>query len=163
MVLTVVDFDANILSLVSREDSTIHAVEQSCLHRWHKVARDDAADDGIDKEEIVILVVLIPLHLRESRLRHEFVDVNIARKRIHPKVNLTKLSPSPRLFLVAIAAFSRRANRFTKWNLRIVCFQLHFVASAAMVLVALALVAAWLTPRLAAPSDAPPEILAEGA
>ncbi len=45
-------------------------------------------------------------------------------------------------------------------------YELHFITSAALVLVAVALVAAWLTPRLAAPADRAsggPEMAVEGA
>ncbi len=129
MVLAEVDFDADILHAVSGNHAALQPVAEPLLHGGHEVARDRAAHDRVDPEEVVRLVVVNFLHRGEAFLGCVLLDVRAGRQREHADVDLGELAASAALLLVAVAACGVCLDRFAVGDLWRLGVDLDLVAA----------------------------------
>ncbi len=129
MVLAEVHFDAHVLHLVAGDHAAVDPFLEALFDGRHEVAGDHAADDRVDPEEVVLLVVVVLLQLREVRLGGKLLDVGAARQREHADVHFAELAAAAGLLLVAVAALGVGLDRFAVGDLRLLGFDFHLVAA----------------------------------
>ena len=129
MVLAEVDFDAHVLHLVAGDHAALQPLLEPLFDGRHEVAGNHAADDRVDPQEVVGLVVVVFLQLREIRLRGVLLDVRAARQREHADVHFAELAAAARLLLVPIHAFGLGLNRLAERDLRFLGVDFQLVAA----------------------------------
>src|SRR6476619_5364073 len=116
MILTEMDFHADVLHWVASDHTRRDLLEKSLFDRREEVARNCSTDHGIHEQEIMFLVVVMVFQMREALFGHEFFGLRPFRERIHPNMHFAKLPRATGLLLVPVAAVAIRLNRLTVGN-----------------------------------------------
>ena len=129
MVLAEEDLDAHVLHLVAGDHAPFQPIAKALLDGGHEVAGNRAADDRVDPEEVVRLVVVRVLQRGEAGLRGPLLDVHVLGQGQHADVDLAELPAAAGLLLVAIHPFGAGLDGFAVGDFRLAGFHFHLVAA----------------------------------
>ena len=131
MHLTIIDDNAHITSIRASERTTLHLLHYTLEDSRHESHINSTTYYSVDKHELTtpfevyfltaleVNLYLLTIELVSGRIRHTICVW------LYDKVNLTKLSSTTRLLLMAIFSLGALSDSLTIWNLRFNVFHLN--------------------------------------